>query len=131
MSWRTIMGAGKSPEAKFTDPTKPSTESTKPTEKANESPNQESFVDIVDESEGSQNLTTSEYPPFQPGETLVYRVPDPTSRSIHPPWVEHTGQVLTVDGFREEVVIRPIDEPGEPWRLIWLGYVRKVNDGQA
>ncbi len=66
--------------------------------------------------------------PFQPGDRVSYRVPDPRSTSVSPEWQEHTGIVLQVDPVGEMALIEPSTEPGVNWRWVWWGYVQGKPD---
>lgn len=67
-------------------------------------------------------------PPFQIGQAVTYRIPDPQTKSIYPAWQEHSGTVLQVDAFREMVLIEPTTEPGTSWRWVARCYVQVNQD---
>jgi hypothetical protein len=61
------------PDPTFPDLQETSTKYTKPCGQASESPNQDNFVDIVDESQESEESKTMGS--FKPGSTIQYRIP--------------------------------------------------------
>lgn len=91
------------------------------------SPKQDGFVNIVTRSEGSQNLSTVESLPFQPGAHVAYRVPVIQSPAQHT-WQERKGVILAVNDFAEMVLIQPEDEPCQTWRWLWVGYVERATN---
>ena len=120
MNWRTLMKSENKPAPTFPGSKETSTKYTKPCEQDPKTSNRDNFVDIVDESQGSEESKTLGL--FKPGTTIQYRIPRIGSPTNYD-WEWHRGRIELVDEDWQMVLVIPETEQ-EPWRWVSLVYVQ-------
>ena len=134
MSWRTLMKAEIQPDPTFPDLQETSTKYTKPCGQASESPNQDNFVDIVDDSETSDPRkwpepslyqAQTEEAPLHVGQTVRATVPVDIKNHKGNKWEAYIGQVELIDYANQWALIVPENETA-PRVWVNLTYVEAV-----
>ncbi len=135
MSWRTLMKAEIQPDPTFPDLQETSTKYTKPCGQASESPNQDNFVDIVDDMETSDPRkwrkpslykAQTEEAPLHVGQTVRCRVPVDINGPRDYQLAEYIGLLEMIDYANHLALVAP-DDVTIAWQWVSLTYVEPYN----